>query len=98
MTLLQLINNILRSIGEQPLTTSADNLGTLAKQAIQSAIFTVVSQTRHSSFMADANFNVIETDAFLNQRLLYLASVFKYRTFITLAQTTTLQLTLNFQF
>ena len=63
MTLLQLINNILRMIGEQPLTSSDGNLGTLAKQSIQSALFTVVSQTRHSSFMKSTSFNVTETDA-----------------------------------
>ena len=65
MTLLQLINNILRSIGEQPLQNSDGNLGTLAKQAIQSAIFTVVSQTRHSSFMVDLTTNVIEENSLL---------------------------------
>lgn len=63
MTLLQLINNILRLIGEQPLTSSDGNLGTLAKQSIQSALFTVVSQTRHSSFVKSTVFNVTETDA-----------------------------------
>lgn len=81
MTIIQLINNVLRLIGEQPLLTSDGNLGTLAKQSIQSAVYTVVSQTRHSSFMRDSTFNVTETNALnpaftLPNRCMQISNVF----------------------
>lgn len=65
MTLLDLVNNVLRLIGEQPLINTQGNLGTLTKQALQSSVFTVVSQTRHSSFLLSEKFAVAETDRLL---------------------------------
>jgi hypothetical protein len=53
-------------IGEQPLDDTTGNLGTLARQAIQSATYTVVSQTRHSSFLTSLAFNVVEGDYLLS--------------------------------
>lgn len=66
MLLLTLINNTLRMIGEQPLDTTVGNLGTLAKQAVQSSIYTVVSQTRHSSFQTSVSYTVTEGDYLLS--------------------------------
>jgi hypothetical protein len=52
------INDVAAQIGEQPLLSSVGNLGTLIKRELQSALFTVVSETRHSSFLSLTDFTV----------------------------------------
>lgn len=74
-------------IGEQPLDDTTGNLGTLARQAIQSATYTVVSQTRHSSFLTSTSFNVVQGDYLLSSfelpaRCMQISNVF-YRNNLT---------------
>jgi len=47
---LQLINNVLSLIGEQPLLSSSGRLGLLTVNAINTAIITVAQESRHQSF------------------------------------------------
>jgi hypothetical protein len=57
-TLLTHVNNTLAQIGEQPLLSTVGNLGTLVKRELQSALFTLVAETRHSSFLTLTDFTV----------------------------------------
>ena len=50
--LLTHVNNCLRLVGEQPLANTNSNQGNLVKQLLESALYSVVSQTRHSSFLS----------------------------------------------
>lgn len=61
-TLLTHVNNTLALIGEQPLTSSVGNLGTLTKRCLQSAIYTVVAETRHTGFLSQTLFTVTNAD------------------------------------
>ncbi len=61
-TLLTHINNTLALIGEQPLINSTGNLGELTKRSIQSALYKVVAETRHTSFLSQQLFSVTNAD------------------------------------
>jgi hypothetical protein len=61
-TLLTHVNNTLALIGEQPLSDTTGNLGTLAKRCLQSALYTLVAETRHTSFLSQTTFTVTNTD------------------------------------
>jgi hypothetical protein len=62
-TLLEHVNNVLAQVGEQPLTSTVGNLGSLVKRELQVAVYAVVSQTRHSSFLGLTNFTVTAASA-----------------------------------
>lgn len=61
-TLINHINSVLRLIGEQPLANSASNQGSLVKQMLESALITVVAQTRYSSFLSLQTLSVVAAD------------------------------------
>jgi hypothetical protein len=61
-TVLQLVNNSLRQIGEQPLVDTTGNLGALARQGLETALYTVVAETRHSIFLQKSEFTVTNAD------------------------------------
>lgn len=80
-SLLTHINNTLALVGEQPLLNTVGNLGNLAKREFQSALITVVQETRHSSFLSLTDFAVTAanplTPAFaLPSRCTQVASVY----------------------
>lgn len=64
-TLLTHVNNTLRLIGEQPLLNTTGNLGDLTKQALEEALYSVIQETRHSSFQQMLSFNVTQVDHLL---------------------------------
>jgi hypothetical protein len=57
------VNNVLAQIGEQPLTSTVGNLGNLVKRELQSALYSVVSQTRHTAFLSTTDFTVSAVSA-----------------------------------
>lgn len=61
-TLLTHVNNTLALIGEQPLSSTVGNLGTLTKRCLQSALYTLVAETRHTGFLSQTQFTVSNAD------------------------------------
>ena len=61
-TLLTHVNNTLALIGEQPLINTTGNLGDLTKRSLQSALYKVVAETRHTSFLSQQVFSVTNAD------------------------------------
>lgn len=60
--LLTHVNNTLALIGEQPLINTTGNLGELAKRSLQSALYKLVAETKHSGFLTQTTTVVSTTD------------------------------------
>lgn len=62
MKVLEFVNYVLSLCGEQPLLSTAGNLGALARNAINSSILTVVQTSRASFFEQQIVFNATNDD------------------------------------